>query len=71
MTMQKGLWGIPLAAGVALLWMVYALNSGWYSEQVDAFGEDHSGLCIGGPALMFMILIILGFEMWADRRRRT
>jgi hypothetical protein len=53
-----------------MLWIVYALQSAWYSEQVEYFGEAHSGLCVGGPALALMILAIIGFEIYTEGRRQ-
>lgn len=59
----------PLFVGVllALGWIAYCVRSTWYSESVEDYGFESTGLCMGGPALMLMLIGMFVSIIMEDR----
>lgn len=49
---------LPLLVGVllGLGWIAYCVRSPWFSDGVEDYGFESTGLCMGGPALVLMLI---------------
>lgn len=59
----------PLFVGVllGLGWIAYCVRSTWYVESVEDYGYESTGLCMGGPALMLMLIGMFVAMIMEDR----
>ena len=60
----------PMVVGVVLgmTWVMFALQSAWFSELEDEIGFESGGLCVGGPAFVIMMLGMIVSMMLEDRK---
>jgi len=60
----------PVLVGLLLgmLWIVVSVESAWFNEACDEYGFEMTGLCLGGPALMIM-LVGMFISMFLEDRR--
>ena len=60
---------LPLFVGVllGLGWIAYCVRSTWFNEAVEEYGFATTGLCMGQPALMLMMIGMFVSMLLEDR----
>ena len=61
---------VPLFVGVVvgMLWIVLFSETPTYAVMVEEYGAESSGLCLGGPAFMIMMVGMIITRWMEDRR---
>lgn len=61
---------VPLFVGVVLgmMWIVLFSETPMYSLMAEEYGEESTGLCLGGPAFMIMMAGMIITRLMEERQ---